>query len=699
MVVANTKGVKEEVYETICGMCGTGCGVRAHVKDGKLVKLEGNPGHPVSKGKVCSRAQAAPELVHHPDRITHPMKREGNQWQQITWDEALDTIVSKLKAVKDTYGPETLAICLGHPVLTQGSAVVTFIRRFLDVYGTPSVFSVDSMCWRSELIGQIATYGIYPTNDYANTNCLFILGSNPHESRIMTVKRINDVKERGGKFIVIDPKRTPLAKKADIHAQIRPGSDGALLLAVLNVIISEKLYDEEFIEKWTLGFDQLAEHIKSYPPEWAEKITWVPADTIRDIARLYATTKPACIIASSNTLSETANGTQNYRAVSILQAITGNFGVKGGTVTSSGLHHNQLRLFEMLSSTEPLGIDKYPLFWGMWGRPFGGGEGQSMLLPEAILTGKPYPVTTAIVTASNLAVSLPNSQRVCEALSKLELLVVMEHFMTDTAKLAHIVLPAATCFERNVFFDFYRVLAGVPYIMLNRKLMEVGECWSDLKFYLELAKRMGYEEYFPWKDEEEVIDYIYAPMELSIKGFIEETPQGTYIGRIKYKEYEEKGGFRTPSGKVEIYSETFEKLGYDPLPTYREPPESPVSTPELFKEYPLILMAGIRRFPFLHSRFRNLKKLRKMVPDPEIELNTQTAAQYGLKNGDTAIIASPRGSIKAKVRTTDDIIPGVVAAPHGWEEANINVLTDNTPADPISGYAPLKALLCSVSKA
>ena len=233
--------------------------------------------------------------------------------------------------------------------------------------------------------------------------------------------------------------------------------------------------------------------------------------------------------------------------------------------------------------------------------------------------------------------------------------------------------------------------------MLRKKIIQVGEARSDLKFYLELASRMGYEQYFPWKDEDEVIDYVFAPMDLSVKKLKEEMPQGGYIGRVKYKEYEESG-FPTPSGKVEIYSETMRELGYDPLPDFKEPPESPFSTPELAKEYPLVLMTGIRKYPFLHSEFRNVPKLRKMGMEPEAEIHPETASKYGLKNGDMAILESVRGSIKIKIKATDDILPGVIGITHGWADANANLLTDETSADPISGFPALKALLCRVRR-
>lgn len=692
-----TSTLGDNIISTACGLCGMGCGASAHIKDGRLIKLMGIKKHPMNRGVLCARAKNAEKIIYHPDRIRYPKKRTGEKWTRITWDEALDTISTRLGSLKQEYGARSLAICFGFPVLTQGNATISFIRRFCDAYGTPSVFSVDSMCWRARLAGTVLTYGKYPMPDIDNSQCIVVMGSNPNESFPTTTAWVfPESLKRGAKLIVVDPRRTAVAKKADLHLQPRPGTDGIILLAMMNVIIEEDLFDHDFVSKWTVGFDKLAERVKEYTPERAAAVSWVPAELIRKMARLYATTKPACIYSPNNTLEESGNATQNHRSISVLSAITGNFEVKGGDITTSSLRHNPVRLPELIDEL-PLGADRYPLFYGFWGRLFGEGEGQTMLVPDAILKGEPYPIRSVIVSGSNPLLTWPNSKKVYQAFKELDFLVVMDLFQTQTADLADIVLPAATCFERYQVYDFYRVLRGIPYAMLGRKVIECeGESWSDLKFYLELAKKMGYGNYFPWQSDEDVIDYMYQPMGLSVQKFIEESPEGLYIGRVKHKEYEQKN-FPTPSGKVEIYSDELAKHGHDPLPSYKEPPESPLSTPELFKEYPLILTTGNRKYPMLHSEFRQVPALKKMTPGPVIEVNPGTAEQYGLKDGDMALLETRRGSINVKVVATPDIIPGVVALGHGHADANANLLTDNTPADPVTGYPSLKALLCKLS--
>ncbi|MDX9786137.1 MAG: molybdopterin-dependent oxidoreductase [Desulfobacterales bacterium] len=695
-----TKNVSQnentETVITACGMCQLGCGVKVTVKNGEIENVVGIESHPLNRGGICPRPTRAREFIYHPDRIKYPMRKRNGGWERISWDEALETIVDKLKLTKEKYGASSLAICFGMVVLTQGTGTISFIRRFCDAFGTPSVFSVDAMCWRARLVGTLLTFGKYPMPDVEESKCIIVLGNNPHNSAWPVMAQISRAQKKGAKLIVIDPRTTQTAKKADMHIKMRPGADGALLLAMLHIIVSEKRYDEDFVSKWTHGFDKLEAHVKQYTPEWAEKVTWIPATTIRELARVYSSEKPAVIISPNNTIEESGNATQNHRAISILQAITGNFGVPGGDVTFSGSPRSPIRLEAMLKE-KPLGMDRYPLFHGFWGRLLGEGEGQTMLVPDAILKGDPYPIKTVIVSGSNPLMTWPNSQKVRQAFKNLDFLVVMDLFMSDTAKLADIVLPAASGFERTEIYDFYSVLTGIPYVMLKRKIVDIGECWSDMKFYLELAKKMGYQDHFPWKDTDEVFDYMFKPTGLTIKKLMEEWPEGMPFGKKLFKVHETKGRFPTPSGKVEIYSNTLEELGHDPLPTFTEPPESPFSTPQLYGEFPIILTTGARLRPVLHSMYRNVSKLQNLTKGPIAEIHPETAHKYGITDGAMVQVETKRGKIEIKADVTEDILPGVVSITHGWPQSNVNLLTDNEPVDPVVGYPSIRALLCRIS--
>jgi anaerobic selenocysteine-containing dehydrogenase len=269
----------------------------------------------------------------------------------------------------------------------------------------------------------------------------------------------------------------------------------------------------------------------------------------------------------------------------------------------------------------------------------------------------------------------------------------MDLFMTPTAELAHLVLPAASPLEKTEFSICNRI---TPYVMLKKKIIQFEECWSDAQFWLKLAQRMGFEEYFPWKEPEEFIDYWLEPSGLSVKTLRDEKPKGMHL-EMKYGTLRENG-FPTPSGKVEIYSETLEKFGYDPLPTYLEPFESPVSTPDDVADYPLVLTTGARQLHFTHTQHHNISALREMFPEPLAEINPETATNYGITDGDRIIVSTKRGSIEMKAKVTEDILPQVVRIPHGWREVNCNVLTFARPADPVTGVPNFKAMLCRIEK-
>jgi anaerobic selenocysteine-containing dehydrogenase len=664
-----------------------------YVEDGKIVRVEGMHEHPLNEGVLCPKGEAAVEYVYAPDRLKYPMKRNGSEWQRISWDEALDTIADLMIKVKETHGVKAFAAAIGMSILLSGSSTPALIRRFCYAFGSPNFFSVESMCYRCRIIAYILTYGRFRVADPENSRCIVIWGHNPDNSNPMLGRAVQKGRDKGAKLIVVDPKRTRLAREADIHLQIRPGTDCALIEGLINIIISEGLYDKEFVREWTFGFDRLAEHVKPYTSARVEEITGIPASMVEEAARVYATTKPACIAQGTNTLDQHTTGIQNSRGVAILQAITGNLDTAGGFIRSPRLRENPV---EMPRKIEERGIGQreFPVFYSVLGREFG--EGRAMLLSDTLLTGEPYPIRMMIIAGSNPMRTWPDSQKVARALGNLDSLVVMDQFMSQTAQMADIVLPAATFLERTELSDYYS-LWGYPYVMLRKKVIEYEEAWPDLKFWFELARRLGYEQYFPWKDPEAAFDHILEPSGFTVKRLTEEIPQGMLYARTRYTEKEyKKDGFRTPSGKVELYSEALAEQGYDPMPMFREPLESPVATPD--PDYPLILTTGARIVQFCHSQHRSIPRLRRDAPEPLADIHPQTAAGYGIRDGDMVTLSTKRGSIDIKARVTDDILPNVVAIPHGWDEANANVLTSQEPADPIIGYPGLKALLCNVRK-
>ncbi|MBW1973844.1 MAG: molybdopterin-dependent oxidoreductase, partial [Deltaproteobacteria bacterium] len=423
---------------TACELCPWGCGMEVVIKDGKVTKIKGVKDHPLNRGMLCPKGKAAYAFVTHPDRIAYPMKKVDGKFVQISWDEAFDILKEKLIFIKEKYGAKSFAVAIGMPILLGGNATVSFLRRFWDIYGSPNCFSVESICFRCRIIGYILTFGKFPVADIDHSSCIVLWGNNPTNSNPPAAMRIIKRVKEGAKLIVIDPRRIPLAKKADIHLMIRPGSDCALALSMMNVLINENLYDKEFVDKWCVGFDELKKLVFKYPPEAVEKIAGVDKELIKEAARLFGSIKPACVVQGTNALDQHTTGLQNARAIASLMALTGNIDNKGGFVTTKRVHISPIRLPEKLEGL-PLGIDKFPLFYEVWGRVFG--EGQAMVLANTILTQKPYPIKALFVAGSNPVLTWPETPKVKKALASLEFVAVMDLFLTDTAKYADLFLP------------------------------------------------------------------------------------------------------------------------------------------------------------------------------------------------------------------------------------------------------------------
>jgi anaerobic selenocysteine-containing dehydrogenase len=684
--------VATEIIKTDCILCVNGCGIDAHVEGGRLVRVVGTKEHPLNEGRLCPRGRHLVDFVYSPDRLKYPMKKVGGGWERISWDEALNTIAGSLQEIKDEYGAHALAIFCGS-VGIENNEIAAFAGRFGGAFGTPNFLSVESNCYRSRILAHQLTFGTFLVEEPLDAVCVILWGHDPDNSKMpILASKLYKALDRRLKLVVINPRRTPLAGRG-MHVPIRPGSDCALALAMLNVIISEGLYDREFVAKYTIGFDRLAEHVRQYPPEAVEKITWVPADDIRRVARLLAGSRPACIVPGTCAIDQHINGLQTNRALALLQAVTGNIDIPGGwaNVPFPRLGNLNIRVDE-----PPIGAAEHPLFYSLWGRqaPYG----QTMYLPDAVLEGKPYPIKALIVGGGNPAVTLPDSGRVRRALESLPLLVVVDLFLTETARMADIVLPACSHLERGGVGYIYAVTSGLPYLMLRKKVIEpLGECWPDWKFWSELGRRMGYADLFPWRTDEEIAKHWLEPTGLTFEQLTEQHPAGVFYADKKYQMCQ-KGEFRTPSRKIELYSRTLADYGYDPLPVHVEPSRSPFSTPELARQYPLILTTGARLLAYTHTQFRNVTGLRRSAPEPVAEVHPDTAAVYGVADGDMMVVETEKGRLEIRARTIADLAPGVVSIPHGWAGANASMLTELEPRDPVTGYTEMKALLCRIRK-
>ncbi len=679
---------KREIL-TDCTLCYHSCGCKITLEGGKAVKIKGLESHPLNKGRLCPKGGNALEVIYSSDRLKQPMKRVNGGFERVSWNQALDEITEKLIRLKEEFGPHVLGFFCGS-IGVENLEMATLVHLLKAALGSPNFFSVESICYRMRIRTRQMTFGRYPIEE-PDSNLYILWGHNPDQSDFPLKFFLKRNLSKGARLVVIDPKRIPLADRADMYLCIRPGSDGALALALMNVIINENLYDQEFIENHTTGFDKLVPHVQNYSPEWAEEITWIPAEETRKLARLFAGTKGASIFQGTCTLDQTANGTQNSRAFAVLQTITGNINVPGGWVMSP---------FPRFGTTglevegEPLGAKQYPLFFEFWGRksPYG----VVTVVPESI----PEKLKAFLVVGGNPLVSMPDSNAFREAFKKLDLLVVHDLFMTETAQTAHYVLPACSHLEKWGVAYTYNVCHCIPYLMLRKKCIEpLHDSWSEWKFLTEMAKRLGKGEQFPWRSEEELVAFLIEPSGLSFDHLLNKKPEGDFYA---HKEYTTpKGLFRTPSGKIEIYSEALEKAGFDPLPTYLEPERSPRrSTKDFLDKYPLILSTGNRNLYYSHSQHRQSQALRKRFPEGITEIGPETAERFGLKDGDEIVVETNRGRVRMKARVEKRVAEGIVFVPHGWGgEANGNLLTDIQCREPIMGYPDQKSLLCAIRKA
>jgi len=697
-----------QVYKSACRMCHGGCGVLVHVVDGAIQSVEGDPDSPLNEGRLCLKGPASVDIVHHPDRLTRPMKRLGargeGRWARISWDEAYDIVAEKLKRIIDENGPESIVIGTG-----TGRHHCNFVPRFANALGTPNWCEPGhAQCFFPRVNVCHLTFGGLLVCDYygdVEPACVLVWGHNPlnsgpdgelpfHTRRLLYEGRT--------KYIVVDPRRTNIAAQAAVWLQLRPGTDDALALAMIHVIIAERLFDRQFVEKWTYGFEQLSQHVRPFTPEWAESITWVPAEKIRAAARLFAATKPATLEWGC-AIEHTPNSIQTVRAISMLPAITGNIDIPGGWVFGTPTITPVPSLKENLTAAaraKRLGAQEFRVL------------GQANVQPsahipavfKAMRTGKPYPVRAFLVFGNNPLLSYANSKVVLESLQKLEFFVVMDLFMTPSADLADLVLPAASWFEVDAMpaFPYFAENA----VLVQQKIVQVGECKQDEVVFAEIAQRME----LPVGTEDP--KDIYTGQLAANFGitYDELRERGSIWRPMTYRKHETRG-FKTESGKIELYSLALEKLGYAPLPYYAEPPESPLSAPEVAKEFPYVLTTGARIPNFFTSEHRQLPKLRRIYRDPQVEMHPDTARRFGIRAGDWVWIETKRGKIKQRARVTDGIDPRVINIEFGWWfperqdgergafDSNANVLTNiEPPYDPAMGTYQLRALLCRIEK-
>lgn len=688
-----------EVKKTLCSICGNQCGIDAYVQDGRVLKVEGTEANPTNKGTLCSKGQSNRQYIYNPDRLYTPLVRVGSKnsggYSPVTWDEALDRIADKLLKIKEESGPESVVFFAGYPKWYR-----PFLQRLAHFFGSPNYCSESSTCFFATVAANRLTYGCFTASaDLKNAACILNWSGNPYNG-VPRIAPFQNAMDRGVRIIDVGPLATPLSRQADIHLRIRPGTSGALALGMANIIIEEGLCDQEFIENWALGFDEYRSYVRTFTPSITESVTGVPAAKIIEAARLYAVTKPAAMVNSANATVHHTNGVQNHRAIISLIGLTGNFDRQGGNLVTEPIsyYHRPTGLqnrddeFELPRPWQEMapriGQDGYPV----WCRIVN--EAQATQLPFQIRSGKPYPIRAVVGFGLNHRM-WPGSNFMKESLEKLEFFVDIDLFMTDSAKLADVVLPACSSFEREELTIYPSRYA----VWTEPVIPPVGESRSDAEIITDLARRLTPEDTLLAQGYEACLDWMFAPSNIKMSD-IKGRPGGSFLKNridIPYEKYKQ-GGFPTPSGKMEFTSLILKEAGVDPLPVYREPEQSPVSTPELARDYPLIFTTGARLPMFVHSRMYRVPWTRRLRPDPMVDMNPKDAQARDIIHEEWVTLCTRRGAIRVKANVTELVPPGVVSMFHGFPGADVNELVDPDYRDPISGFPGFKSLLCEVKK-
>lgn len=680
---------------TVCRMCSSCCPVVAEVEDGKLLSARRKSQLGPKEGFVCAKLKVAPEVVYSETRITTPLIRnpESGEMEEASWDQALDLVAAKFDAAKKGSGPESVAWLRG--MAADWGAPWDYANRLMNCYGSPNTIGNGSICFVAREMAHSYTYGSMSYPEPAAANCIMVWGKHDANTALGMAEAIAKGHSKGAPLIVIDPIQTSLASQADIWLQIKPGHDGILAMAMIHTIIEEELYDHDFIEKQSIGFPELCKSAAQFVPEDLAGHIWLQPEEIRKAARLYATSSPACII-DGNGLDMQIDMFQTTRAVAILRGLCGNIDRHGGDVLPQPIEVLNIQRQDALAPDCEAITSAYPLFdtfHHTWGR-----QVQSCVV-DAILDKKPYPIEMVVVQAGNPLVTMADSTRVHQAFSDLNFLVVIDMFMTRTAQLADVFLPASSCFEKT---QLNRAsIRNNPIILQDQVIEPLGASWPDWKIVFELGRRIGLAKEFPWQSAEEAIDFQLSPTGIRVSD-LRDQAKGTRLEDIRYQKYQEQG-FATPSGKFTFSSSTLAENGFDPVPYLSGFPKDLIGFEDQKEDFPLIGISGARDIRYTNSQYRNIPSLLQDGVGCSVNIHPVDAKELRIGNKDLVSIESPKGTIQMMARIGKMVHPGSIRIAWGWgeyqAEAGTNILTDGDRKNPITGTPAMRSFRCRIRKA
>jgi thiosulfate reductase/polysulfide reductase chain A len=675
------------VISTMCEMCVWRCGVLAKIKDGRVVKLDGNPEHPHSRGNLCPRGQSGLMNTYDPDRVLTPLVRVGKRgeglFRQASWDEALDIVATNMLKIKEKYGAEAMVFSSTHN-LSQ-----PLFENLLYAFGSPNYGTQRSLCFNAMIVSNLMTYGMEEPARIYDDKLEYIILTGRNLLEAISTSETHDLSaaiDRGAKVVYLDPRYTKTASKATEWLPIKPGMDSAFHLAMLNVIISEKLYNRSFVDKYTVGFDELKKEVARYTPEWAAPLTGIPAETIVRIAREFAAAAPHALAHNGWRTSNFVNSFHTQRAISILNALMGNWNVTmaAAAAEGAGLGAPPQPAYPRVSALRLDGVPwKYPVV------PFKIGVFQE--LRDNILSANPYQAHGWFISRQNPIMSLPDRAKTIEAFGKMDFIATVDIVMNDTAWFSDVVLPEASYLER---YDPLLPVGDKAFI--RQPVIEPqGEAKSALWIYKQLGERLGLGDFFQYTDEEDYIRQQLAPLGVSLEEVKEKGYAEMHEG--------EHGGFSwtTPSGKIELYSETLAAVGFPGVPTWEEPPQP--------AEGQFYLLTG-KIATSTQFGTQNNQLLNKYSEEPRLWMNAQTASELGLETDDWVAVTSEVGQIHTKLLATQAIRPDCMYMTPGYGHLSKGLKTaygvgasdsavHMTYTDPISGGQALSQTFVTVKKA
>ncbi len=707
--------------------CHGGCGVLLYVDDeGRLVKVEGDPANPFNQGALCPRGLASADTIYHPDRLQHPLIRAGargeGRWRRASWDEALDRIAGEFLAIRREQGPESVLFLKG-----TARDISPYISRLAYSFGSPNFVACGpasgNACFMPRQSLLFATAGDFQVADcsqhhaaryddptWRRPETILLWGSNAVHSNPdgFLGSWIVRCAQRGSQLVVADPRQTWLASRARHWLPLRPGSDVALALAFLHVIIDEGLHDADFVTRWTHGFDQLAARVRPCTPIWAAEKTGVAPQRIAAAARFVGRSRPLAVQWGLG-IDMQRSATAAAQAVSAIWTVLGQVDVPGGMVVARhpyGIRRRGEREGFPRIRVPKLGLERYPLF--AHGIPYG--QGDSML--DQLESGRPYPIQAAWVQSTGLLPgSFADPARALRLLRGLRFVAMADLFMTPGATaLADVLLPVCSFAERDgLRHAFYQLSA------INKAIEPLGESRSDMEICLQLGRRLA-PEAWPWDGVQQLFSQMTHPAGVEFAALRERQPM---VPGLRYRRHERgelradgEPGFETPTGRIELYSTELERCGLDPLPGWQEPWYDPARQPELCRDYPLRLITGARVPVFFNSEHRNVPALRAFNPHPWVELHPDDAAAAGLADGAWGWVETHYGRCKRKLRVTPELLPGCAHAQASWwnpdggpserqglfdlpELCTNNLLPSQLQGDSGFGY-PFRAMRCRV---